>query len=416
LAFTTVTGSNGVTSLVGTSGIDTATIVTLASNVFVGGNTGNDVVTTALGTGGNNLSSYNVRMGGGDDTFTLGDTLLNSFLSLDGRTLANDGNDTFTGVGNLIINSEVVGRGGNDVFTGLALNGSTVNGNTGNDNITIGASSASFVYGGADSDVITNTALAAGACSSVLINGNKGSDSITLQASGFASGSVYGGNGNDTINANLVTDAAGVALLNTAAGVFISGDLGDDGITGSGGVDTINGGDGTDTLAGGAGADIINGGAGNDRITGGTQGDAQAGGAGNDIFTVANGDSVVTAGAPSTGFDSITDFAANTGAAGSINGDRIRFTTAAGVTAYQQNANFVSLGVSLLADLTASEVAAVGFVGADDVFGVTITGAVAWAGNYICFDQDGDGVVTAADEIIKLNTLGGIVLNTFNAA
>jgi hypothetical protein len=186
LAFTTVTGSNGVTSLVGTSGIDTATIVTLASNVFIGGNTGNDVVTTALGTGGNNLSSYNVRMGGGDDTFTLGNSLLNSFISLDGQTSADDGVDTFVGGGNLIINSEVVGRGGSDVFTGLALNGSTVNGNTGDDNITLVSSSASFVYGGQGTDVITTTAGAGITYSSVLINGNKGSDTITLLGSVFA--------------------------------------------------------------------------------------------------------------------------------------------------------------------------------------------------------------------------------------
>ena len=36
-------------------------------------------------------------MGGGDDQFTAGNTILDSFVSLDGETLANDGNDTYLG-------------------------------------------------------------------------------------------------------------------------------------------------------------------------------------------------------------------------------------------------------------------------------------------------------------------------------
>lgn len=355
-------------------------------------------------------------MGGGNDTFTQGNNLLNSFVSLDGTTLANDGNDTFLTGGQIIINSEIVGRGGNDTIataaTGLFLNGSTVNGNTGDDTIFMGGSASSFVYGGQGTDTIATNAGAANSSSSVLINGNKGSDSITLGASGFASGSVYGGNGNDTITAAAVTTAAAAVLQTTDAGVFLSGDLGDDNITGSNGVDTIEGGDGNDVLGGGTGIDGISGGAGNDNITGGAAGDNIAGGAGNDVFITANGSSVLTAAAPSVGFDSITDFVANTGttAANTINGDRIQFSTAVNATILGVG-SVVSGGVSLLADLSAG----ITYGAANQVATITITGPVAWAGNYVTYETSGAAAAfDVSDEVIKVNTLAGIVANTFN--
>ena len=95
MAFSTVVGSDGITSLVGTTGTDVAAIFTLPEDVFIGGNTGDDVVDidlipTAI------ASNYEVRMGGGDDTFVVGDiinpstgVITDSFLSLDGEVLAN---------------------------------------------------------------------------------------------------------------------------------------------------------------------------------------------------------------------------------------------------------------------------------------------------------------------------------------
>ena len=99
MAFTTLSGSDGITSLVGSTGVDVSTVVTLTENVVVRGNTGNDVITTNIGTGSNNKTNWNVRMGGGNDTYTATDNILSSFISLDGETLANDGNDTFNGGG-----------------------------------------------------------------------------------------------------------------------------------------------------------------------------------------------------------------------------------------------------------------------------------------------------------------------------
>ncbi len=419
MAFTTVTGSNGVTSLVGTTGVDIATIVTLESNVFIGGNTANDVVTTALGTGGNNLTNYDVRMGGGDDTFTLGNTLLNSIISLDGTTLANDGNDTFNGGGNLIVNSEVVGRGGNDNLQNLALNGSTVNGNTGDDTISVAASSASFVYGGQGTDTITTTA----ASSAVFINGNKGSDFITLGAFAFAAGSVYGGNGNDTITAAAVTVAAP-----TNAGVLLSGDIGDDTITGSTGIDTINGGDGSDVINGGTGADLIDGGSGDDNITGAAGADVLTGGAGSDAFAgYATASVAGVAAGSNTGFDTITDFAASTNPVATANGDR--FAVGAALAAVTTTTVIAAGSVGSASGLDLNAILTTAFAGLNAAGGaaqygtITITAGATnagIAGNYVVINSDGLAGFGATDSVIKVNTLSNIttanIANVFTAA
>jgi len=417
LAFTTVTGSNGVTSLVGTTGIDTATLVTLDSNVFIGANTGDDTITTALGTGGNNISGMNARLGGGDDTFTQGDTILNSFISLDGETLANDGNDTFTagGATNLIINSEIVGRGGNDDIgatgAGLFLSGSTVNGNTGLDDIFIDQSSASFVYGGAETDTIT----VEGASTALLVNGNKGSDIIAVNAVAFSGGSVYGGAGNDIITMNSTTDGVlvsgdkGIDTINTSDGddTVNGGEEGDTINTGAG-TDTIDGGSGDDTIDAGAGDDTIAGGAGDDTITGGDDADVIDGGAGSDTFVLTDlTDSVLGAASgddSNEGFDTISNVVWNTGAVGSRNGDMLDLTTGDGaaVDAIQ----VVTAGADL-----GSTLSTVTGIAAGDIARVTITGVSSFSGNYLIIDDASAasaGFDFATDAVIKVNTLAGL--------
>ena len=411
-----------MTSLVGTTGIDTATIVTLDSNVFIGANTGDDTITTALGTGGNNISGMNARLGGGDDAFVQGDTILDSFISLDGETLANDGNDTFTagGAANLIINSEIVGRGGNDDIgatgAGLFLSGSTVNGNTGLDDIFIDQSSASFVYGGAETDTIT----VEGASTAVLVNGNKGSDIITVNAVAFSGGSVYGGAGNDNITMNSTTD-----------GVLVSGDKGIDTINTAAGDDTVNGGEEGDIINTGAGKDTIDGGSGDDTINAGAGDDTIAGGAGDDGITAGAGADVITGGAGSDtlvltdlthsvlgaangsdsnkGFDTISDVVWNTGAAGSRNGDMIDVTAGDGaaVDAIQVIAAGADLGATLA---TAAGIAA------GDVALVTITGVSSFSGNYVIIDDfsaNDAGFDFATDAVIKVNTFAGLTTAAF---
>ena len=94
MAFSTVVGSDGITSLVGTTGTDVAAIFTLTENVFIGGNTGDDFVDIDLVPAAV-ATDYEIRMGGGDDDLGILDPISFSDISLDGETLANDGNDKF---------------------------------------------------------------------------------------------------------------------------------------------------------------------------------------------------------------------------------------------------------------------------------------------------------------------------------
>ena len=372
-----------MTSLVGTTGVDTATIVSLDSNVFVGANTGDDVVATDLLAGSLVAESFEVRMGGGDDTFTTtgADTIVGSFISGDGLTLANDGDDDIN-VGD-VFNSEIVGRGGDDDITVDSLFGSTINGNTGIDIIAVTANSSdSFVYGGQGDDIITS----AGAQLAMTYNGNKGADSIVLGGAAFTAGSVYGGQGIDFL------DADAVVVADDEAGVFMSGDIGNDIVIGSDGEDTINGGAGDDHLDAGTGADTIDGGAGDDTIDGGTGGDVITTGAGNDVVLLTLGDSVLDA--DDEGFDTITDFSANTAVgAEDINGDIIDLTTTA-FAGYTFEGIFDASGDGLGVDLAAI----VGVLGEGAVEGVTLR-AGAYAGNYLVI---GGGL--ADDNVIKMDT------------
>lgn len=412
MAFTTVTGSNGVTSLVGTSGIDAATIVTLASNVFVGAQGADDVITVALGTGGNVVTGYSVKGGAGSDTITFNSSVLNSTINGDGGT-GTAGNDTLNFTAN-VINSAVSAGSGNDVITNgpagfVALSNATVNGNAGNDTIRVGVSSASFVYGGQDTDLITT----GGNASSVLINGNKGSDTITLGAFGFATSTVYGGQGNDTISAAAITDAAGAAISATASGTTLFGDFGNDSLTGSTGIDTIDGGEGGDTVVAGTGADIIAGGAGDDSIIGNAGADVITGGAGSDIFNYAVGTDASVNG--NTGFDTISDFAANTSTTATPNGDIFNiggiWTGAVDVAAATTSADAATLA-AILALRFAGAGFAVGDVGVITISaGATNAGI---AGNYLVVNNAGAGYQADTDAVIKLNTLDGITATSTN--
>ena len=110
------------------------------------------------------------------------------------------------------------------------------------------------------------------------------------------SNSLFGGNGNDELNAgggnNYISGQAGNDSLNggngndTLVGSFGNDELdaggGNDKADGGAGHDTIEGGGGNDTLKGGAGSDDIEGDAGNDRIEAGDGDDEADGGAGND--------------------------------------------------------------------------------------------------------------------------------------
>ena len=138
-----------------------------------------------------------------------------------------------------LTSSNVYGGKNNDTVTiGGIIAGSTINGDIGSDTINItGATleSGSVVQGGQNEDTITLTGVTT-----------------------FSNDStVFGGQGNDTINS-----------ANSIGNVIISGDNDNDTVTSGLGADILNGGNGADNLTGGAGTDTITGGLGVDTLVG----------------------------------------------------------------------------------------------------------------------------------------------------
>ncbi|MGY4403734.1 calcium-binding protein [Bradyrhizobium sp. USDA 3315] len=130
-----------------------------------------------------------------------------------------------------------------------------------------------------------------GGNNSVFVALGQGSDTVNLSDAG--NDTVYGGNGDDVINAGA---ANGSNLL--------FGGAGNDSIYGGSGNDTLDGGAGNDYLTAGSGAQWLLGGAGDDSLYGGTGNDTLDGGAGNDKFYIQShtGNDTIVGG---TGYDTV---------------------------------------------------------------------------------------------------------------
>ena len=153
------------------------------------------------------------------------------------------------------------------------------------------------------------------------------------------------------------------------------------------------------------------------------------GGAGNDRFAISAGvaDSRLTSATSNVGFDTITDFVANTGGtAATKNGDTINLGTAAGTfegwvtgvgtVSTTTPTTVASGGLSLAQDLTTFITGAL-IQDDDDAVAITIGGAVAWAGSYLVIDDNDTDGFQIADTVIKLNTVATLntnaLVNTF---
>jgi Ca2+-binding RTX toxin-like protein len=275
LAFTTIQGSgaNDATSLVGTSGVDFASI-TSVENYFVGAQQSGDTIGITA-----NIGTSTLKGGQGNDTFafTAGATVTETWLN------ANSNNDSVGAAGATAnaFTSTVSGGQGNDVLTMGTVNSSIVNGNKDADQITVAAAASSSIYGGQGVDNVT---LNAGTHSNLLISGDLDGDTLQLTAASSLSNiTLSGGQGNDTINGN--------AAMTSASGTLAQGGDGIDTINfaaftqavtieGGNDSDIITGGTAADTLLGEAGGDVIATTGGNDTVTGGT---------GNDIITLSGG-------------------------------------------------------------------------------------------------------------------------------
>ena len=384
MAFTTLSGSDGITSLVGSTGVDTATLVTLNENVFVGGNTGNDTLTTLSGTGNVNSVNFTVRMGGGNDGVVLNDNLVNSTVTLDGEVLANDGNDVFNNSGTRTVNSTIRGLGGNDIIGLGSLETTSVNGNTGNDNINssnVGGVqqnttlSSATVLGGQGNDIVNLQ----GDGSSNILNGNRGNDVVTL--TGGAQGTIavttlFGGQGNDIVT----------LANNNIDGNTISGDLGNDVLTGAASNDILLGGDGADTIVSAGGADTLTGGDGVDTYT-----------IGNNLAVNLNG--------TTDNFATISDF--NAGA-----GETITVNTLGGAKVGTAIKAFGNVATTSNTDLFTNLVALGNFDNTNTIATVNLTAGAAgaqFAGSYILVQNAKAAAAFSADDVAIAADITGLV-------
>ncbi|WVL02486.1 Ig-like domain-containing protein [Cyanobacterium sp. Dongsha4] len=159
-------------------------------------------------------------------------------------------------------------------------------------------------------------------------DGSNGSFDRTIGTRYFYTGTVSGGDGDDT----LLGQSGDNTLIGGGGNDSIDGDRGDDSLTGGigddiliGGIgnDSLEGGDDDDTLTGGSGNDSLTGDAGNDNLNGGSGNDTLIGGDGNDTLTGGLGADTLTGGngndtfiynnlnesSLTYGIDTITDFA-----------------------------------------------------------------------------------------------------------
>lgn len=245
----TIIGSDGLTTIVGTSGAD---LITDWAKVFLGGG-GNDdihgrragVDTLYGGRGSDTLYGDADASGGRSDTIYGG----NGHDTIDG-----DGGDDLiaAGYGNDLV---IAGSGDDTAFGGPGAD--VVHGNGGDDLLAAGDG---YTRGTWPDEIYIGDEL----------RGGSGNDS--LRGSDFDD-VIYGGSGNDRINAG---------LSNVDGGELVYGGGGDDSILANGDTDTLYGGPGNDTIDGTAAwiNEQIFGGIGDDVI----RGQLVSGGDGNDVL------------------------------------------------------------------------------------------------------------------------------------
>ena len=262
---------------------------------------------------------------GGPDVIQGGDG--NDTVIWEGASSGNDQLTDLTGDNTLIVNGNgtannfVVGKtaedlliiteSGKSVTVGPNFNRVAINGNNGNDTITIGnledvAAVLVEVFGGNGDDTINAIGAFIGNVR-LSLNGDAGNDTLVGSEDGDTiSGGVghdflYGGSGDDTMIGGNGKDN----LYGQAGNDSLQGNADDDSLRGNDGNDTLEAGDGFDLLLGQNGDDSLNGGAGDDRLDGSAGADTLLGNLGIDTLTGGDGndsldggrhDDVITAG------------------------------------------------------------------------------------------------------------------------
>lgn len=199
-------------------------------------------------------------------------------------------------------NSGAAGLNGNDrIFSANASSGNTFDGGQGADNIFFVADASGSLYGGDGNDLVS------GGNGQDAMYGGEGDDwlggnwqsATTTDADHLYGGAgrdalfgdggddvIYGGDGDDKgqiATASPTTWQDNLVNFTTNAGLY--GGDGNDYLDGGAGDDYIDGGNGNDVAYGGSGADEIKGLAGNDELHGGGGDDTLHGGLGNDLMS-----------------------------------------------------------------------------------------------------------------------------------
>jgi Ca2+-binding RTX toxin-like protein len=223
----------------------------------------------------------------------------------------------------------IAGTRGDDTLVGSSA-AQNIYGEAGNDRID-GLGGNDLLYGGQGDDTLLISVNAPG--DFVTADGSLGTDTLDLSGFGAAAWVDLVTNGAEVrtrdqadLTAGTWRDVADVARVENVTGTAyadqISGDAGNNVLIGAGGADildgrsgndTILGGTGDDSLTGGMGADLLDGGDGADVLSGGLGADTLIGGAGDDVLTGGTEGDVFVFG-PGSGSDTITDFAAGSGA------------------------------------------------------------------------------------------------------
>ncbi|MBY0422732.1 MAG: hypothetical protein K2Q06_10550, partial [Parvularculaceae bacterium] len=277
------------------TGVDTVYAGDGDDKVFVGG--GNDYVDGGAGDDQIDGEAGDDRLyGGAGQDYIQGGTGNDTIDGGEGhdRLFGQDGNDTISGGAGY---DQLFGDAGADTLDGGA-DGDYLDGGTGDDRL-IGGAGDDWINGGDGSDTavfsgdIANYDISRDAWGNITVRDLTGADGtdtisgvenlqfngVSLATSSFTSGAatnqadvIFGGTGNDSINAG----------------------NGDDVVYGGSGNDTLSGGNGNDVLFGGSGNDSLSGGNGNDVLNGGAGADTLSGGNGTDTISYAGSSAGVT--------------------------------------------------------------------------------------------------------------------------
>jgi len=249
----------------------------------------------ASGTGRSNIANYadGNILDGGD-----GDDVIIA-TPQDDTIYGGDGNDVIRGGGLMSnLNFEQMGR-------------DTIYGGDGNDDVLTGLEGGS-VFAGNGNDTVVVTPTRVGPTGTVTVDGGAGTDTLVVNSvPGYGVSLAISGFETITLGDaryTLTLGAGGSTVTLPDRNDVVFGGADQDVVSLAGGIDVAHGGDGDDVLSGGANGDTLLGDAGADRLLGGSEVDVLLGGAGADVFVfTAVTDSLPNAGDRIWDFDSAVD-------------------------------------------------------------------------------------------------------------